>query len=709
MDLYNYLSTGPEELELTGHTQDYQLLKVYAYNAYFNADINNTEDVNDGCTYLRDQFEGIDGVYINQSLEENTIECLYSYVLNSSPFNLNKVLNILTKISGEISQVTKRNFITNQKADKLLNEYLEESENKKIIIRIITDYICDEKEKFDINKKIEHYDVSVKGLQVSAVIQFGDDIIATIESNKSPFDYVESAKLTLDSSDNFLKYEDHSIICNIAAKSLKELWKKEGNRGLLAMNLRYYIKSGNIDEKIENSIMFEGNNFWYLNNGIIIVCNDYKLINNQILLKQFSIVNGGQTTRMIGETPFDNDFFVSCKIIKNTFESNEEKNKFISEVAEASNTQKPIKAKDIIANRVEQRNLKTQLSENKIFIEIKRGEKCDQISYPEVWQRTKNNELAQNLYSFVFMQPGPSRNSVSSLLSSNDKYNIVFRDHKYSIGFIKSLLFLEKSYKDYQKKINKLQDNDEFTAIKKGIVKNGQWYFLATIGYILKLIYNPEFKQCICKYRNNDGVYPSYSEEPAFNHAFIDDSISYKDFKTKSFDLFNIVYSNFIQDEFITAKSKNAALAYSNWTKSNTGFNEIRKTINTRIFDIKDSSRITAVANYFVTIDEETQNKNIDMYVDYCKANKKIKAKNSSNFELNETDKQLRDKLMIYRMNYCNKNHIKEGKVFTDKVLDKIVMEKPTNIDELNKLLCAESRYYCGNDILNIILECINL
>ena len=91
-------------------------------------------------------------------------------------------------------------------------------------------------------------------------------------------------------------------------------------------------------------------------------------------LKQFSIVNGGQTSRMIGTIPFEKDFYISCKIIKNIFENYKQKNIFISKVAEASNTQKPIKAKDIIANRIEQRNLKSLMQDNGVFIEIKRGE-----------------------------------------------------------------------------------------------------------------------------------------------------------------------------------------------------------------------------------------------------------------------------------------------------------------------------------------------
>ena len=52
--------SAPTELELLGRDKDLQLLKVFAYNAYFNADPIKTDEVNDGCTYRRDKFAGID-------------------------------------------------------------------------------------------------------------------------------------------------------------------------------------------------------------------------------------------------------------------------------------------------------------------------------------------------------------------------------------------------------------------------------------------------------------------------------------------------------------------------------------------------------------------------------------------------------------------------------------------------------------------------
>ena len=107
MDLSKYFSSAPTDLQLVGKELDLQLLKVYAFNAYFNADPLCTEQVNDGTTYRRDNYAGIDGVFINETLEENTIECLYSYYVGDGAFTLTRVFNLLNSISAEIDDVRK--------------------------------------------------------------------------------------------------------------------------------------------------------------------------------------------------------------------------------------------------------------------------------------------------------------------------------------------------------------------------------------------------------------------------------------------------------------------------------------------------------------------------------------------------------------------------------------------------------------------------
>ena len=190
-------------------------------------------------------------------------------------------------------------------------------------------------------------------------------------------------------------------------------------------------------------------------------------------------------------------------------------------------------------------------------------------------------------------------------------------------------------------------------------------------------------------------------------HAFIYSKQSYKDFRDSAFELFDTVFTQLIVPQFKLARESNAALAYSNWTKSNTGFNNIRNMINIITFDNKQEYIIDAVAKYFADIDEETENANIDRYVDYCKANKKIKAKDGSGYELSENDEALRNDLMVYRLNYSTAKHIADTRVFTDKMVDRMVIEKPVTIQDLKKIVSANTAYYCGKDIIAIIIKYI--
>ena len=58
---------------------------------------------------------------------------------------------------------------------------------------------------------------------------------------------------------------------------------------------------------------------------------------------------------------------------------------------------------------------------------------------------------------------------------------------------------------------------------------------------------------------------------------------------------------------------------------------------------------------------------------------------------------------MIYRLNYSTAKSISENKIFSDKAIDKILIAKPVNKEELGKLIPATTCAYCGDDILKII------
>jgi hypothetical protein len=149
-----------------------------------------------------------------------------------------------------------------------------------------------------------------------------------------------------------------------------------------------------IDDKITDSLQKKRDDFWFLNKGIIISCKDFKPDGDNVKLYDFSIVNGCQTTTLIGEYKGKNEgdnFYLPCKIVKSKSNQEDEFSRFMSEIAEASNSQKPISDRDLKANRPEQRNLQKELKEEnpKIYLEIKRGEQQRKVIEP--WQKIKKD------------------------------------------------------------------------------------------------------------------------------------------------------------------------------------------------------------------------------------------------------------------------------------------------------------------------------
>ena len=120
-------------------------------------------------------------------------------------------------------------------------------------------------------------------------VYFGDDIQAFIQSTQMKSGRVASGELAIDKTGNYLDYNDGSaIIVNISAKSLKILYDRY-SRALLGLNLRYYIKNRNVDSGLKKTIKNHPDKFWYLNNGLVIVCSDYELDGKILKLSNFSI------------------------------------------------------------------------------------------------------------------------------------------------------------------------------------------------------------------------------------------------------------------------------------------------------------------------------------------------------------------------------------------------------------------------------------
>ena len=326
----------------------------------------------------------------------------------------------------------------------------------------------------------------------STVIYNGDAIEKAILKDQEEIEIVKEDKIKIDKPKNFLTYDSKDstgIMCNIESRSLIQLYNKYAGKGLFDLNIRRFIRNNMVDSGIKDTLSYNRENFWFLNNGIIIACEEFVPDGNTIRLYNFSIVNGGQTTTLIGTYKGASTelFYIPCKIVST--KNNRESSSFFTKIAEASNSQKPIYPRDLKSNTPEMVRLSKWLKTEKIYVEIKRGLKPDFTPSYSI----KNDELGQLILSFVYQRPGTSRSGKKEIFENNNIYSQLFKaDYDKDPNkkdFILDLIDLKKRYDHIESKFKK----QEWTKKKLSpenieILKNGKQTIFALLGMLYRLV-----------------------------------------------------------------------------------------------------------------------------------------------------------------------------------------------------------------------------
>ena len=430
---------------------------------------------------------GIDYIYSDD-------ETLYLIQGKSSEnLSIEDVDNALNKIAKTFTKFKDRKYDELNDAVKtaISNAYDDLTDEKNVELVLFTNTVFNKDDRRKI-KNISDQDLLSK-FNVSVYDKNDINLQKAIEEDSS--DLVSEGDLLLelgnDKNANRLAFGDgKGIIVNVRASSLKNLYQKYNKHGLFSYNLREHITQKNVDDAIDDTIKTEPGNFWYYNNGITIGCNDYTIDGNKLKLYGFSIINGAQTTTKIGKSNIINDkkdFSLTCKIVRadKSFGAEED---FISKISEASNSQKPIKSRDLKSNLPEQKIMANQAANNgrySLAIEIKRGVKpINYNSVAEKWQRVQNDYIGQLIYSCIFQHPGKARNAKDVMFSSKDVYQTIFhRTHDYNTLY--DLVRIGYVYDEYVKKLAETA-NDDDALERLSMAKNAKFSVLAVLCYLLK-------------------------------------------------------------------------------------------------------------------------------------------------------------------------------------------------------------------------------
>lgn len=682
-----------------------RLLYLYAYYHYFNADSSKITDITQGNVYEWNSSDGIAGLYIDQDSDNNDVDLIIvDYLEEEEEFEYPGILRVFKDAENAVfAYLDNKNSCRRELLQLLNDEEYKFSEIKPLKIKLITNFNPKTVAK---KRSIINALRNMKPLHdyVSYELVFGYDIEYEILEIESPKEYVDEAAIIIDAERNYVSFgNENSIIVNISAKSLKALYELYGYRGLFSQNLRYYVKNAKVDDNVINSIQEHPDNFWYFNNGIILICEDYMISETKITLHKFSIINGGQTTKLIGETEFDNDFFLQCKIIKNKYQIEDERLEFISSVAEASNTQKPIKDKDLIANKIEQRLLKKQMASVGVYCQIKRGEKVNKKLYPNAWQNTTNEELGQFLLSYVYQKPGTARGSKQSICGNKERYSLLF-GKVYNSEFLCDLLKIKAFYKLWMTYTKKTDDG--YDPYKVGLINNGMFFMTAIIGVVSKLFYHPELINSI-----NDSVLSEQKLELVSQHD-LDHSVfqNFEKPKEQYYALFEYCYKHFYGPGYELFKSvKNGQNNYSNFTKINNNYMTYIFSQIVREFrnGINGADRVFLESIFYPATEEDLNRDKVllQKYVNVISA----EVAGESDVPANITAK-IKEELIAYRTKICKINRVKAYEVFRNLSCDRIAKFAPKTIEVLINLRCLDESQInqYGSDIITIVNDVMN-
>lgn len=231
-------------------------------------------------------------------------------------------------------------------------------EVKEYLTRVNVFLITNGEVKADLkpSKKIAGYPIFYKIIDINYLFNLSDNSHVPIEINFEKSGYRIPCIVNETNNNDY-----QSWLAIIPGIALADIYEQYGAR-LLEQNVRSFLQfTGKINKGIRNTILKEQHMFMAFNNGIAATAEEITITNLPdnlgkaiSLVKDFQIVNGGQTTASIYHTwkkdkmDISNVFVpVKLTIVKNRDNFSE----IVGRIAEYANTQNKVSASDLSSNR----------------------------------------------------------------------------------------------------------------------------------------------------------------------------------------------------------------------------------------------------------------------------------------------------------------------------------------------------------------------
>jgi len=344
---------------------------------------------------------------------------------------------------------------------------------------------------------------------INAIIHVNNDSVLPYKENSlsSSVSYIiriSANELIRISCNNSELREDYQM------EEYSKLYHSDMEYNLLFDNVRGFIINSKFNPNLIKTLREEPSKFFMYNNGLTITANDITTVptnGNQklkISIKDFQVVNGGQTLRTLHafmhQDPDNVHKYLSeCELLLRVFKTSSE-GAIRNRIAEYTNSQNAISSIDLKSLSPEQIQIEQYLDDHNIIYARKIGdtglssvkkyihkismEKFGQIlfsilGYPEKASNQKK-DIFEKHYDLVFKEPNfeltksvdyikryfeikKEYESLSDIGFSDQKiFYILYVDNKFDAPIKEKIDFLEKSIKDFN-----LSDRETLSDARK--------------------------------------------------------------------------------------------------------------------------------------------------------------------------------------------------------------------------------------------------
>jgi hypothetical protein len=203
------------------------------------------------------------------------------------------------------------------------------------------------------------------------------------------------------------------VICTVNAKDIANLVNTDTNGAIFDSNIRRFLgKRRSVNSDILRTATDPQSSyfFWFLNNGITVVCERCDIIsdpdNPMIKITNIQIVNGCQTATALAHASRDGTLRSDTRVLLKVFETPDDT--LASRIVLTTNNQNRISSRDLKANDQVQQDMQRGFDRYQLLYEHKVNQYAT-TPPPPGYRIVSNEEVGQSYLAIALKKPGDAR------------------------------------------------------------------------------------------------------------------------------------------------------------------------------------------------------------------------------------------------------------------------------------------------------------